>query len=208
MTSETVVNLLDLSLPIKIFIHGWKQNGQEDFIIDMAIAYSQNKNVNFLSVDWKNLAEDPLYLSSYFAVSSVGLLTGHFLYQVSQNVENLQANSAFFDNVHILGHSLGAHVAGRAAKYIKELMPVSIGHITALDEAGPLFTFPFLIPREFRLTRQDAQFVDLIHTNIFVFGTAFPLGHVDFFVNSGGPIQPDCYKNFITMFIGDKNPCK
>lgn len=208
MTSDTVVNLLDLSLPIKIFIHGWKQNGQEDFIKNMATAYSQSKNVNFLAVDWEELAADPLFLSSYFSVGGVATLTGHFLYQLSRNFENSIPINDFFDNVHLLGHSLGAHVAGGASKYLKQIASIKIGRITALDEAAPLFTFPFLIPKEFRLTRQDAQFVDLIHTNIYFYGTAFPLGHADFFVNFGGPIQPGCWKNFVTMFSGAQNPCK
>lgn len=46
---------------------------------------------------------------------------------------------------------------------------------------------------EFRLTRDDADFVEIIHTNSGVYGEYPQTGHVDFSVN-GGRMQPVCDK--------------
>lgn len=43
----------------------------------------------------------------------------------------------------------------------------------------------------FRLTRDDANFVQVIHTNAGLLGETAPVGHVDFCVN-GGTMQPSC----------------
>lgn len=61
--------------------------------------------------------------------------------------------------------------------------------ITGLDPAKPLvdvFTMD-----EFRLTRDDANFVEVIHTNSGIYGEYSQVGHVDFNVN-GGRMQPAC----------------
>lgn len=59
----------------------------------------------------------------------------------------------------VIGHSLGAHVAGRAAKQIKSgRIPVIIG----LDPASVFFDFA---KTEKRLTDTDADYVQVIHTD-------------------------------------------
>ncbi|KAJ8975389.1 hypothetical protein NQ317_008604, partial [Molorchus minor] len=43
----------------------------------------------------------------------------------------------------------------------------------------------------FRLTRDDAHYVQIIHTNAGFFREVNQVGHVDFCVN-GGRLQPNC----------------
>ncbi|XP_025420141.1 lipase member H-A-like isoform X4 [Sipha flava] len=57
-----------------------------------------------------------------------------------------------------------------------------------LDPALPLFYSTHL---NRRLSRNDAEFVDVIHTNVLVQGQLSPCGDVDFYVN-GGLSQPGC----------------
>ena len=59
--------------------------------------------------------------------------------------------------MHLIGHSLGSHVAGYAGKNV-----TALGRITGLDPAGPYFEW---MPAFVRLDSADAQFVDAIHTN-------------------------------------------
>lgn len=69
-------------------------------------------------------------------------------------------------DVHIIGHSLGAHTAG----YAGEKLEGKIGRITGLDPAEPYFQG---MPSHLRLDYTDAQLVDVIHTdgkNIFFLG--------------------------------------
>lgn len=60
-----------------------------------------------------------------------------------------------------------------------------------LDPAFPLFMF---INPPTRLSRDAADFVDIIHTDSGVLGNPWPLGHADFYPNQGIPLQPGCAK--------------
>lgn len=69
-------------------------------------------------------------------------------------------------DVHIIGHSLGAHTAGYAGERIDKL-----GRITGLDPAEPYFQG---MPEQVRLDPNDADLVDVIHTDgssIFLLGS-------------------------------------
>ncbi|XP_070537616.1 pancreatic triacylglycerol lipase-like [Ptychodera flava] len=95
---------------------------------------------------------------------------------------------ASYSDMHVSGHSLGAHVAG----YAGERTP-GLGRITGLDPADPYFEYED--PRV-RLDPDDAEFVDVIHSdgNSFItlgFGLFQPIGDADFYPN-GGKQQPGC----------------
>lgn len=202
VTNSTICDHLNFSRPIVVFIHGWNQDGYEDFIEQMATAYFESTTkVNFLVINWEALAFKN-YFTAAFSVQSIGEITGRLIYTISKNFKDLQSKKQYFDNVHIIGHSLGAHIGGIASKFLQKKAYITLGRVTGLDAAGPLFTFPFLIPSKYRLSKKDAQFVDLIHTDILLAGTALALGHADFYVNFGGPIQPACFKKIFSFFTG------
>lgn len=91
----------------------------------------------------------------------------------------------------MIGHSLGGQVAGFAGQKVIKLTGSQIRQITGLDAAGPLFEVP-KVPRNSRLSNDDAIVVDAIHTDGGVFGFKEPLGTIDFFPNGGVPVQPGC----------------
>ncbi|KPJ03053.1 Pancreatic lipase-related protein 2 [Papilio xuthus] len=86
----------------------------------------------------------------------------------------------------LLGFSLGAHTASYIAKNFQLLTGKNISRIYALEPAGPCFRD---LNKNDRLDAADADFVQVIHTNIDAFGMAASMGHVDFYVN-GGEYQP------------------
>ena len=97
------------------------------------------------------------------------------------------------DNVHIIGHSLGAHLAGYAGHTLQRDFGLKLGRISGLDPAAPLFTETDAIVR---LDRSDAQFVDIVHSDANPLmkgglGIHQRIGHVDFFPN-GGFDNPGC----------------
>ncbi|KAH9399569.1 hypothetical protein TYRP_017983, partial [Tyrophagus putrescentiae] len=103
---------------------------------------------------------------------------------------------------HIIGHSLGAQIAAYAAKEFKSHLPAKIGRITALDAASPNFEG---MPASVKLTKDDATFVDAIHTNAkplyqFGYGVLERLAHLDFYPN-GGLSQPGCDNVLSSDFI-------
>lgn len=112
------------------------------------------------------------------------------------------------NKTHLIGFSLGAHIAGIAGYNIRiKLQP--IGRITGLDPAGPIF-HSRLIPNTKKLDSSDANFVDVIHTNAGIFGYKQTLGTVDFFPNGGGAVQAGCYdeKKFLDTEGIPVNSCE
>ena len=94
-------------------------------------------------------------------------------------------------NVHLIGHSLGAHVCGLVGKKLKPT-GFLLERVSGLDPAGPGFEFPW--DWYDSLSRDSASFVDVIHTSRFM-GHNGPLGHLDFYPNNGQN-QPCCQVNF------------
>ncbi|CAG0895852.1 unnamed protein product, partial [Darwinula stevensoni] len=102
------------------------------------------------------------------------------------------------EEVHVVGHSLGAQTSSYIGSALKDMGVGKLGRITGLDPSG--YYFEFTDPRV-RLDPEDALFVDAIHTDgvhasgamrlVAGFGTLQPMGHVDFYPNSGARM-PGC----------------
>ncbi|CAK1590855.1 unnamed protein product [Parnassius mnemosyne] len=106
--------------------------------------------------------------------------------KIGEFLKKLTEQGLKVENLEIVGISLGAHIAGYAAKYLYAATGKKPSRITGLDPAGPCYR---ALPPSSKLHASDADRVDIVHTNIDGFGLAEKLGHVDFYVN-GGEYQP------------------
>lgn len=120
----------------------------------------------------------------------------------------------------MIGHSLGAHIAGMSMLQILNLIQkISFSNhffhfsagkklqteyrrklrkIVGLDPAGPLFNIEK--PEE-RLHSNDAIYVETVHTS--TIGFFSPLGDVDFYPN-GGQMQPQCgFWNIVSIVMAN-----
>lgn len=175
------------SRPTKIITHGWLDTiFFGTWLKDMKTAFLLVGDYNVIIVDWRGGNGLP-----YTQATANTRLVGA---EIAVFIKKLQAIfGAKPESFHILGHSLGSHVAG----YTGERIP-GLGRITGMDPAEPYFQ---KMPEEVRLDPTDAEFVDVVHTDAASFvldilkgeglGMYDPVGHVDFYPN-GGIKMPGC----------------
>ncbi|XP_063241726.1 pancreatic lipase-related protein 2-like [Bacillus rossius redtenbacheri] len=169
---------LDPRHPTKIVIHGYNSNKDLSYLVDIRKGYLESAPHNMLAADWSAFSNGPWYCYPAAAENA-----GQAARCVAQLVLALARSGA--GDTHLVGFSVGAHVAGMTANHLGDLR---LERITGLDPAMPLFATRG--PEE-RLDSGDALFVDVVHTNALVQGMVQQCGHVDFYVN-GGLLQPGC----------------
>ncbi|EDO39031.1 predicted protein, partial [Nematostella vectensis] len=168
-----------------LIIHGFMQSGNVSWIRVMRDELLKREPMNVITVDWQSGADG---LNLYHVAAGNTRVVGA---QLAELITTIQRVFDFdLRRVHLIGHSLGAHVAG----YAGERLSGKVGRITGLDPARPGFDVSHAAVR---LDPSDALFVDVIHTDA---GTNFlegslglsrPCGNLDFYPN-GGKSQPGC----------------
>lgn len=157
-------------------------------------------DVNVIRVYWDSGIYDVAVAETKYVARQTILL----LYYLAELNGISIDDESFLKNIYLIGHSLGAHIAG----FIGKEFDGQIGRITGLDPAGPRF---YGLDPRYRLDRGDALFVDAMHTNLIEklvdrncsvksdmekicrYGTVVDSGHVDLYVNDGSR-QPSCDK--------------
>lgn len=144
-------------------------------------------DINVIFIDWEKGAAGP----SYALAAANTQLIGRQLALLLMDMITLSTKP---ESIHIVGFSLGAHIAGFAGRAVQQ-RGIKIGRITGLDPASPLFR-QLLGSSLPPLSVEDALYVDVVHTDAarnFVngFGLFKPIGYVDYFPN-GGLNQPGC----------------
>ncbi|KAK9892112.1 hypothetical protein WA026_018315 [Henosepilachna vigintioctopunctata] len=143
----------------------------------------QLMNTHTVLLDWDRPAYDH-YIFSAFDTESVGKYVGVL---INRLVSNYGVST---ENIIVIGHSLGAHIAGFACKTFTKITGKKLPRIIVLDPAGPLFIFR---PNSERLNKNDADVVMAVHTDAGAEGYPTVIGTIDFFPN-GGFDQPGCWK--------------
>ncbi|XP_052133111.1 lipase member H-A-like [Frankliniella occidentalis] len=184
----------DKELPVKVIIHGFTNTIESPAIQVLKNAFLKTGKYNVIGVDWGKLCAGINYLGARFNVHGAGAQVGEFL----DKLIGLELTDG--SQIHILGHSLGAHVAGIAGKTVTRGV---IKRITGMDPAGPLFqvTGPHGV-----IFHTDAELVDIYHTNMHWLGKSAQLGHIDFYLN-GGVHQPECAWKEIIIAGNAFGPC-
>ncbi|CAK1544567.1 unnamed protein product [Leptosia nina] len=166
----------DPNLPLTVIVHGWNNNGDSNMNLVVRSAFLHVGQYNVIVVDWsKSLSI--CYTASVKAVPNTGKRIGRFLEWL---INNFGGN---WDSVHMVGHSLGAHVVGNAGRAVSG----KVARITGMDPAGPQFG-----GNPAALNGADARYVECIHTDGGVLGIYDPICQSNFYPNGGKHPQPGC----------------
>ncbi|XP_073540717.1 pancreatic lipase-related protein 2-like isoform X2 [Phyllobates terribilis] len=157
-----------------LIVHGMADKAENNWVSDMCQAILTAEDVNCIGVDWRSGSGS---VALYVQAANNARLVGAEIAYLLRRWQELKYPPS---NVHIIGHSLGAHAAGEAGRRLP-----GIRRITGLDPARPWFENT---PEEVRLDPSDADFVDVIHTDtnkLTGVGIIKPIGHSDFYPNGG-----------------------
>jgi len=175
----------------------------------------KHDDTDVILVDWSKKSGNPNNPVAYDGTAQVAVDVGRWLGLCLGELKD----AGKIGNLHMAGHSLGAHLLGKAARTLTSWTSGEmVDRLTGLDPAGPRWTeglfcqpIPYLL--ENRLRQGSALFMDIIHTNGGTkpsvagtlwpsFGMRKPMGDLDFYP-SGGQWQPGC-NDYI---VGGDGPC-
>jgi pimeloyl-ACP methyl ester carboxylesterase len=189
LISASNLDSFDPTKSIKLIIHGFNDAATNKWVTGMAKELLISEDMNVIAVDWSGGNRFP-----YDQAVANTVIAAAVIRQLLQAMINMGAQP---QQIHLIGHSLGAHISSYVGRDLRNL-----GRISGLDPAGPDF-YTSGIPD--RLDSSDALFVDVIHTDGAPriqsgFGLLDPVGHVDFYPN-GGSAQPTCTSNTADMLL-------
>ncbi|KAF6210752.1 hypothetical protein GE061_013862 [Apolygus lucorum] len=164
-----------------VVTHGYMDSVHSDITQKIKNALLEFNDVNVIGIDWSYYTKNIIYSWVAGETSGVGNYVGRFVtFLIEQGLST--------ENVHLIGHSLGAHVSGFAGKTLKA-NGYTAARVTGLDPALPGFNGN---DDSSRLASTDGNFVDCIHTCGGLLGFDVPICQADFFPNGGINVQPGC----------------
>lgn len=163
-------------------VHGFNGTESDRHIRYLRDAYV-SREFNVITVNWQELTVYPCYLTALTNTRLVAQCTAQIYAFLTYRG---QPNKM----ITCVGHSLGAHICGMMSNHLSTKQHKIIG----LDPARPLIENK--ASAQFRLTRDDANVVQIIHTNSGGLGQVSRTGSVDFCIN-GGKMQPFCHGHLI-----------
>nr|XP_012546361.1 vitellogenin-2 isoform X1 [Bombyx mori] len=197
--SPSFISCIDPDLPTIAYTFGFRGRVKGPATTAVLSAYLATKKRNVLLLDWEEEAQSGL----------LGLPLSYALYAVPKAIQigkqmgdalvRLSGAGINMTSIHLVGHSLGAHMMGYAGKQARE-KGYTVARITGLDPARALFEGTLALYSG--LDRTCARFVDTIHSDPGGYGTSSSIATVDIWPNYEGKksTQPGCDEGEFEMF--------
>lgn len=180
-----------------MLVHGKAGSANATWFSMVTETYLQQDDYNVIHVDWSDLAGQPdpipIYKASDACKYQIFMLPitkkqSFSAYYLAKFIHRIHKRlSVPLDNFHLMGHSLGAHIAGFSGKHIKRALNDQLGRVTGLD--APNDDFGFDPDSEDGLQKTDAVLVVSLYTE---HGGSASRGNIDFRPNGGVHPQPGC----------------
>lgn len=126
----------DNNRPTVLVVHGYTENYRRSDSTSqiLAEAYLDRGDHNILLIDWALYAHDLYFTEAVPNAYKIGVIIGKTL--IAMNDEGFKV-----ENFHLIGLSLGCHLAGFIGRSVKRFSQGSlqISRITALEAASPGF---------------------------------------------------------------------
>ncbi|MBD2344144.1 hypothetical protein [Anabaena subtropica] len=176
---------INSDMPTYVIIHGYQSTGGNasnnyqpaSWVANIAQTLRQRQsNANIILLDWEDGASSLSYPTAAGRTRDVGNQLASYL--INNGVDATYTN--------LIGHSLGAHVAGFAGSTYRTSTGLSIGQIVGLDPAGPEFEGKGAGDR---LDPTDATRVTALHTSE-TLGYDDRLASLDLYINWNDLFQP------------------
>ncbi|XP_050535223.1 lipoprotein lipase-like [Daktulosphaira vitifoliae] len=209
LDARTVV--FDHMKKVMIYIHGFRTPDLTDSVeLKNALFEGADDFGCIILVDWR---KGSLYENSAWYIIS------NYETVVRDNVPIVGEYLAEYINkyippttyIYLVGHSLGAHISGIAARTVKRYSGRVIDRISAIDPAGPIFEHSaygaYKVNTTHTLRKTDAKFVDVIHASS-ILGMCNEVGHLDIYIDENDCFQPMCiHSKAFTIFRASINKC-
>lgn len=101
----------DTSVETVFIIHGWKNSYESPMPQTVKNAYLYSRDANVIIVDWSKFAKSN-YITAKHSITNVGKMIGDFVAFMVQKLGLKIGSTA------MVGHSLGAHIAGIAGRQL------------------------------------------------------------------------------------------
>jgi Ca2+-binding RTX toxin-like protein len=176
---------INSDIPTYVIIHGYQSTGGNidnnyqpvNWMANIAQTIRQREsNANIILLDWEEGASALSYATSAGRTRDVGNQLASYL--MNNGVDPTYTN--------LIGHSLGAHVAGFAGSAYRTSTGRSLSQIVGLDAAGPEFEGKSASDR---LDPADATRVTALHTSE-TLGYDARLATLDLYINWNDLFQP------------------
>ncbi|XP_011636828.1 phospholipase A1-like isoform X1 [Pogonomyrmex barbatus] len=180
-------DFVDPSKPVAFLTHGFLAHSNWTNYYKLA-SQLLKKEYTVFSLDWSNAScyNDPIVLRllEYPSAMSNTVEVGNYLASYIKSV--IDVCDVPLKSITLVGHSLGAHINGFAAKNIKKSISGKIPLLIGTDPAAPPFMFQSC-PNRFCI--EDADRVIAFHTS--PLGIPYSIAHLDLWFNNG-MLQPGC----------------
>ncbi|XP_014795229.1 PREDICTED: lipase member H isoform X2 [Calidris pugnax] len=149
---STASSYLDVTKKTTFIIHGYRFTGSAPvWLPNLVHLLLSVEDMNVIVVDWNQGATTLIYSNASRNCKKVAEI-------LKKLIDEMLVDGASLDSLHMIGVSLGAHISG----FVGQMFDGTLGRITGLDPAGPLYRGQ---PPSERLDPTDAQFVDVIHSD-------------------------------------------
>ncbi|XP_053971428.1 pancreatic triacylglycerol lipase-like isoform X2 [Hylaeus volcanicus] len=134
-----------------LYVHGFMEGTESDNVQIIVKAYLEKGDVNIILVDWGDIAIDLNYVYVASQVPMVGKVVAESLEKLAETID--------LNTLHVIGHSLGAHIAGHIGRYVNNTL-ARITELCSHQRSTKIYAESLTNPKAFLAHRCFDKLID------------------------------------------------